>query len=368
MTTIHRQGHGVFVCISPWNFPLAIFLGQITAALVAGNTVIAKPAEQTSLIAYRAIQLMFEAGVPADAIQLLLGSGTEIGPRLLSDTRVSGVAFTGSTATAQVINQTLAARDCAIAPVIAETGGLNVMIVDSTALLEQVVRDVLRSAFASAGQRCSALRAIFIQEDVADHFIALLRGAMAELQVGDPRLHQTDVGPVIDQKARTKLEAHLSWLQQHGKFIAQAHSTPQQQAGDYILPTAYEIDHFSLLKEEQFGPLLHVIRFDAAELDQLIEEVNRSGYGLTLGIHSRNESMYRHIEQQLRVGNCYINRDQIGAVVGAQPFGGRGLSGTGPKAGGPHYLYRFSREVMIDELSDVRVNQPMADGVKHHAN
>jgi len=368
MISIQRQGHGVFVCISPWNFPLAIFLGQVTAALVAGNTVIAKPAEQTSLIAHRAIQLMLEAGVPAGAIQLVLGRGSEIGAQLLSDSRVSGVAFTGSIQTAQMINRTLAARDSAIVPVIAETGGLNVMIVDSTALLEQVVRDVLRSAFASAGQRCSALRAIFIQQDVADHFIELLRGAMAELRVGDPRLHETDVGPVIDTKARTKLEAHLNWLQQHGKLIAQAHSTPLEQAGDFILPTAYEIEHFSQLKEEQFGPILHVIRFDMTELDRLIQEVNHSGYGLTLGIHSRNESTYRHIEQQLRVGNCYINRDQIGAVVGAQPFGGRGLSGTGPKAGGPHYLYRFSHEVMVHDAPRTASVQPSAGkGVINHA-
>lgn len=351
VTTLQRQGVGVFVCISPWNFPLAIFLGQITAALVAGNTVIAKPAEQTSLIAYRATELMREAGVPAGVIQLLLGEGGTIGRVLLSDIRVAGVAFTGSTATAHAINRTLAARDAAVATLIAETGGQNVMLVDSTALLEQVVRDVMRSAFASAGQRCSALRVLFIQQEVAEPFLTLLQGAMAELTVGNPCLLATDVGPVIDNKARIKLERHLSWLQQHGRFIAQAPATEQTTNGDFILPTAYEIEHLAELTEEHFGPVLHVIRYAARDLDSVLDDINHSGFGLTLGIHSRNESMYRAIERKLRVGNCYINRDQIGAVVGAQPFGGRGLSGTGPKAGGPHYLYRFSCDRETEERS-----------------
>lgn len=348
---MQRQGYGVFVCISPWNFPLAIFLGQVVAALVAGNTVIAKPAEQTSLIADRAVTLMIEAGIPANAIQLLLGEGKLIGPKLLSDVHVAGVAFTGSTATAQQIHRLLAARETAIAPLIAETGGLNVMIVDSTALLEQVVRDVIRSAFASAGQRCSALRAIFIQQEVAEAFIALLQGAMAELRVGNPCDYATDVGPVIDARAREKLTAHLLWLQQHARLIAQTPVPETCAQGDFIAPTAYELNDFSELQEEQFGPILHLIRYQASDIDAVIDSVNRAGYGLTLGIHSRHQNFYQAVEQRCRVGNCYINRDQIGAVVGVQPFGGRGLSGTGPKAGGPHYLLRMSRPVVVDVVS-----------------
>ena len=366
MVSIRRQGHGVFVCISPWNFPLAIFLGQITAALVAGNSVIAKPAEQTSLIAFRAVELMLAAGFPNDVIQLLLGEGRAIGPMLLNDLRVRGVAFTGSTATAQHINRTLAARDCPIVPFIAETGGLNAMIVDSTALLEQVVRDVMRSAFASAGQRCSALRAILIQSDVADTFIALLRGAMAELRLGNPCDYATDVGPVIDQKAKAKLLMHLDWLKQNATLIAQVPVDTDLSQGDFIAPTAYELANFSQLKEEQFGPILHVIRFDAHELPRCIHEINHSGYGLTLGIHSRNESFYRLVESQLRVGNCYINRDQVGAVVGVQPFGGRGLSGTGPKAGGPHYLYRFSHDVTVD-MELAAISHSVQQGEHHES-
>ncbi|ENM5746562.1 bifunctional proline dehydrogenase/L-glutamate gamma-semialdehyde dehydrogenase PutA [Vibrio mimicus] len=340
---VSRQGRGVFVCISPWNFPLAIFLGQISAALVAGNTVIAKPAEQTSLIAYRAVELMQEAGFPAGTIQLLPGRGADIGSALTSHPAIAGVAFTGSTATAQRINQTLAQREAAPVPFIAETGGQNAMIVDSTALPEQVVRDVLRSVFASAGQRCSALRVLFVQQDIADRVITLIQGAMQELKVGVPHLHQTDVGPVIDEKAKQKLLAHIEHMSQTQKKIAQLTLGETCQHGDFVAPTAFEIDDIAALSEEQFGPILHIVRFKARELAQIVDKINQTGFGLTMGIHSRNETTYRWIEKHARVGNCYINRDQVGAVVGVQPFGGQGLSGTGPKAGGPHYLYRFTQ-------------------------
>ncbi|UOE86861.1 bifunctional proline dehydrogenase/L-glutamate gamma-semialdehyde dehydrogenase PutA [Vibrio splendidus] len=337
-----RQGRGVFVCISPWNFPLAIFLGQITAALVAGNTVVAKPAEQTSLIAARAVELMNEAGFPAGTIQLLPGRGAEIGSALTSHDAIAGVAFTGSTPTAQRINVSLATRNAKPVPFIAETGGQNAMIVDSTALPEQVVRDVIRSAFASAGQRCSALRVLYIQEDIADRVVALIHGAMDELSVGIPHLHKTDVGPVIDQNAKQKLLAHLENMTNTQKKVAQLSLGSDCEHGDFVPPSAFEIDDISCLKEEQFGPVLHIVRFKASELTQVVDQINQTGFGLTMGIHSRNETTYRWIEKHVRVGNCYINRDQVGAVVGVQPFGGQGLSGTGPKAGGPHYLYRFT--------------------------
>ncbi|MEF1173921.1 bifunctional proline dehydrogenase/L-glutamate gamma-semialdehyde dehydrogenase PutA, partial [Vibrio sinaloensis] len=340
---VSRQGRGVFVCISPWNFPLAIFLGQVTAALVAGNTVVAKPAEQTSLIAARAVALMHEAGFPAGTIQLLTGRGAEIGSALTSHPAIAGVAFTGSTATAQRINQTLAQRDAAPVPFIAETGGQNAMIVDSTALPEQVVRDVIRSAFASAGQRCSALRVLYVQEDIADRIVALIQGAMQELSVGKPYLHSTDVGPVIDAMAKAKLTKHIELMLSTEKKVAQLALSEEHEHGDFVAPSAFEIRDISCLKEEQFGPILHIVRFKASELTQVVEQINHTGFGLTMGIHSRNETTYRWIEKHARVGNCYINRDQVGAVVGVQPFGGQGLSGTGPKAGGPHYLFRFTQ-------------------------
>ncbi|MEZ8035575.1 bifunctional proline dehydrogenase/L-glutamate gamma-semialdehyde dehydrogenase PutA [Vibrio crassostreae] len=346
-----RQGRGVFVCISPWNFPLAIFLGQITAALVAGNTVVAKPAEQTSLIAARAVELMNEAGFPAGTIQLLPGRGAEIGSALTSHDAIAGVAFTGSTPTAQRINVSLASRNAKPVPFIAETGGQNAMIVDSTALPEQVVRDVIRSAFASAGQRCSALRVLYIQEDIADRVVGLIHGAMDELSVGIPHLHKTDVGPVIDQNAKQKLLAHLENMTNTQKKVAQLSLGTDCEHGDFVPPSAFEIDDISCLKEEQFGPVLHIVRFKASELAQVVDQINQTGFGLTMGIHSRNETTYRWIEKHVRVGNCYINRDQVGAVVGVQPFGGQGLSGTGPKAGGPHYLYRFT-DVHFSQLQD----------------
>ncbi|WP_318411498.1 bifunctional proline dehydrogenase/L-glutamate gamma-semialdehyde dehydrogenase PutA [Photobacterium leiognathi] len=344
---VSYQGRGVFVCISPWNFPLAIFLGQICAALAAGNTVVTKPAEQTSLIAYRAIELLLLTGIPHGVIQLLTGKGRDIGQQLISDERIAGVAFTGSTPTAQLINRTLMARECAPVPFIAETGGQNAMIVDSTALPEQVVRDVLRSAFASAGQRCSALRVLFVQQDIADRVIGLIQGAMAELSVGDPRLHATDVGPVIDSSAKDKLLSHIEQMKNQAQLICQTPLTSDCQLGEFVPPTAIEISNIDLLTQEHFGPILHIVRYKASELDQVIDQINKTGYGLTMGIHSRNERTYSEIESRAKVGNCYINRDQVGAVVGVQPFGGRGLSGTGPKAGGPHYLYRFMQPNVV---------------------
>ncbi|MCE0557006.1 bifunctional proline dehydrogenase/L-glutamate gamma-semialdehyde dehydrogenase PutA [Motilimonas sp. E26] len=347
--TSTRQGRGVFVCISPWNFPLAIFLGQISAALVAGNTVVAKPAEQTSLIAARAVDLMAEAGFPAGVIQYLPGRGTDIGHALTSHPAIAGVAFTGSTPTAQRINISLASRVAKPVPFIAETGGQNAMIVDSTALPEQVVRDVIRSAFASAGQRCSALRVLFIQQDIAERVIALIKGAMEELNVGLPYLHQTDVGPVIDSNAKQKLLTHIEHMSQTQRKVAQLPLNNACTEGDFVPPTAFEIDDISCLTQEHFGPILHIVRFKASELAQVVERINQTGFGLTMGIHSRNETTYRWIEQHARVGNCYINRDQVGAVVGVQPFGGQGLSGTGPKAGGPHYLYRFTEQHITEQ-------------------
>ncbi|MDD9156240.1 bifunctional proline dehydrogenase/L-glutamate gamma-semialdehyde dehydrogenase PutA [Aliivibrio sp. S4TY2] len=353
---IARQGRGVFVCISPWNFPLAIFLGQVTAALVAGNTVIAKPAEQTSLIAVRAMELLLETGIAPQAVHLLPGDGKTVGAPLTSDHRVAGVAFTGSTETAQLINRTLANRtvkDVGVAPVpfIAETGGQNAMIVDSTALPEQVVRDVMRSAFASAGQRCSALRVLFVQQDIADRIINLIKGAMAELKVGLPELHCTDVGPVIDLKAKEKLLAHIEKMTLEAHLVAQAELPDWSDNGDFVPPSAFEIESISQLENEQFGPILHIVRFKANEIDKVVSEINSTGFGLTMGIHSRNEVTYTRIEKNIKVGNCYINRDQVGAVVGVQPFGGQGLSGTGPKAGGPRYLFRYTQAQQISSTA-----------------
>lgn len=338
------EGRGTFVCISPWNFPLAIFLGQITAALATGNCVLAKPAETTGLIAFRAVQLAHEAGIPTDALQLLPGSGAEIGAYLVSQEQIGGVCFTGSTVTAQGINRSLAERQGPIVPLVAETGGQNAMLVDSTALPEQAVQDIADSAFKSAGQRCSALRVLYIQDDVADQVIDLLRGYMEELTVGDPIELETDVGPVIDEKAQDKLNQHIAAIQQYGRLITQAPLPDNAKQATFVAPTAIEIDQVSRLDEEKFGPILHIIRFKRDQLDAVIDDINGTGYGLTFGIHSRNETFAYDVARRIRVGNVYINRNQVGAIVGVQPFGGRGLSGTGPKAGGPHYLYSFMTE------------------------
>jgi len=338
------EGRGVFVCISPWNFPLAIFLGQVSAALVAGNTVIAKPAETTSLIAGRAVELFHQAGIPKPALQVVPGSGKEVGEVLLSDSRVSGVAFTGSTQTAKSINRQLAERDGAIATFIAETGGNNAMIVDSTALPEQVVNDAFHSAFASAGQRCSALRVLCVQDDIADRIVELINGCTDRWCLGNPEFIETDSGPVIDERAFLSLTQYIKSWQDKGHVLAQGPLPTTGEQGWFVPPTLIEIDSIKDLGPEQFGPVLHLLRYPANKLDELIDDINGMGYGLTLGIHSRNENTAAHIERRVRVGNCYINRNQIGAVVGVQPFGGCGLSGTGPKAGGPNYLQRFATE------------------------
>jgi RHH-type proline utilization regulon transcriptional repressor/proline dehydrogenase/delta 1-pyrroline-5-carboxylate dehydrogenase len=338
------HGRGAFVCISPWNFPLAIFTGQISAALVAGDTVIAKPAEQTPLVAARMVQLLHDAGIPGEVLQFLPGAGATVGARLVADDRIAGVTFTGSTETARVINKTLARRAGPIIPFIAETGGQNAMIVDSSALPEQVVMDVLRSAFASAGQRCSALRVLFLQRDVAARVLRLLKGAMAELSVGDPAFLKTDVGPVIDEQARGMLEAHAKHMQRDGRLIYQVELPPETAHGTFFAPRAYAIDSLDRLEREVFGPVLHVINYSSNKLDNVIAAINKTGYGLTLGIHSRIDETVRYIQERAHVGNTYVNRDIIGATVGVQPFGGEGLSGTGPKAGGPHYLQRFATE------------------------
>ena len=338
------HGRGVFLCISPWNFPLAIFTGQVVAALVTGNSVIAKPAEQTPLIAARAISLMLEAGVPPGVLHLLPGEGARVGGALVNDQRISGVVFTGSTGTARLINRQLAEREGPIVPLIAETGGLNVMLVDATALPEQVVDDALTSAFGSAGQRCSALRVMYLQEDIADSVIEMLAGAMRELQLGDPAALATDVGPVIDLDARQMLERHEQRMRREATLLWRCELTANHAPGYFFAPQVYEIKRLSQLPNEVFGPVLHIIRYQVSDLRQVMDDINASGYGLTLGVHSRIDGFAREVFDSTRVGNTYINRNMVGAVVGVNPFGGQGLSGTGPKAGGPHYLLRFVTE------------------------
>ncbi|MFA3917977.1 bifunctional proline dehydrogenase/L-glutamate gamma-semialdehyde dehydrogenase PutA [Ruegeria hyattellae] len=328
---------GIFTCISPWNFPLAIFTGQISAALATGNAVLAKPAGQTPLIAFRAVQLMREAGVPRDVLQLLPG-GPEVGAALTSDARVSGVAFTGSTSTALKIRAAMAENMTPGCPLIAETGGLNAMIVDSTALPEQAVQSIIESAFQSAGQRCSALRCLYLQEDIAEDVLAMLQGAMDALCLGDPWWIKTDCGPVIDEQARQGIADHIAKARAEGRVLKELPTPPE---GIFIAPTLIEISGIAALEREIFGPVLHVARFKAAELDQVIDAINATGYGLTFGLHTRIDDRVQHITEAVHAGNIYVNRNQIGAIVGSQPFGGEGLSGTGPKAGGPHYMARF---------------------------
>ena len=342
------EGGGVFCCISPWNFPLAIFSGQITAALAAGNAVIAKPAEQTPLIAAAGVRLMHRAGIPEEVLSLLPGDGATVGGALVADPRVTGVCFTGSTEVAQIINRTLAQRDGPIYPLIAETGGLNAMIVDSSALPEQVTRDVLISAFQSAGQRCSALRVLFVQEDVADKMLAMICGAAEELAVGDPAYLATDIGPVIDAEAQSLLDGHIKRMRGEAKLLKQVKLGPGTGNGSFVTPVAFELDRLSRLQREVFGPVLHVIRFAGERLEAVVDAVNATGYGLTHGIHTRVDETRDFILSRIQAGNAYVNRNQIGAVVGVQPFGGEGLSGTGPKAGGPHYVPRFASERATD--------------------
>jgi RHH-type proline utilization regulon transcriptional repressor/proline dehydrogenase/delta 1-pyrroline-5-carboxylate dehydrogenase len=344
--TYELRGRGVFVCISPWNFPLAIFLGQVAAALAAGNAVVAKPAEQTPLVGFEAIRLLHEAGVPGDVVHLLPGDGA-IGAALVADPRIAGIAFTGSTEVAKAINRVLAARTGPIVPLIAETGGINTLVADSSALPEQLVADVLRSAFNSAGQRCSAARVLFLQAEIADKVGAMLAGALAELRLGDPGLISTDIGPVIDDAARHALERHCARLGGTARLIGKLDLPPGTEHGSFFAPRLFEIDAIDRLEGEVFGPVLHIIRWTSDKLADLIAAINRTGFGLTLGIHSRIDETVRQIVAGVRVGNIYVNRNMVGAVVGVQPFGGEGLSGTGPKAGGPRYLARFAVERVV---------------------
>jgi len=344
---LRYRGRGVFVCISPWNFPLAIFTGQIAGALAAGNTVVAKPAEQTPLIASEAVKLLYAAGIPPGALHLVPGDGA-IGAKLTADRRVAGVAFTGSTEVARRINRALAAKDGPIVPLIAETGGINAMIVDATALPEQVTDDVIASAFRSAGQRCSALRLLCLQDDIAERVLDMVAGAARELALGDPRLPATQMGPVIDAEAKQRLDRRIAEMETRGavRFRWDA-ERPLPAAGTYVAPCIIELDRARELKEEVFGPLLHVVRWTSGGLDALIDDIAGNGTALTLGVHSRIEGAIERIVARLANGNVYVNRNMIGAVVGSQPFGGSGLSGTGPKAGGPNYLRRFAREQVV---------------------
>jgi RHH-type proline utilization regulon transcriptional repressor/proline dehydrogenase/delta 1-pyrroline-5-carboxylate dehydrogenase len=344
--TLRLHGRGVFATISPWNFPLAIFTGMTVAALAAGNTVLAKPAEQTPLIAALAVRLCHEAGIPDDVLQLVPGDG-KVGAALTSDPRLAGVAFTGSTDTAHAINRALATREGPLATLIAETGGQNALIVDSSALPEQVTRDVMASAFQSAGQRCSALRVVYLQADIADSTLEMIRGGFEALVVGDPDRVETDVGPVIDTEAKAALDKHVAAMKKAGCRLWRRDLPKGARAGTFVAPTIIEIGSIHELTRENFGPVLHVVRWQAGNLAGVIDEINSTGFGLTLGLHSRIDSVRHFVEAHARVGNLYVNRNQIGAVVGSQPFGGEGLSGTGPKAGGPHYLPRFAIERVV---------------------
>lgn len=344
---LRHRGRGVFVCISPWNFPLAIFLGQVSAGLVAGNTVVAKPAEQTPLIAAEAVRIMHAAGVPASALQLVPGDG-KVGAALVADARVAGVAFTGSTEVARLINRALAAKDAPIVPLIAETGGINPMIVDATALPEQVADDVVTSAFRSAGQRCSALRLLCVQEDVADRIVEMIAGAARQLKLGDPRDPSTHVGPVIDAEAKAKLDRWIADQHKAGRVRFRWDDSRALPAhGTFVPPAIIALERARDLREEVFGPILHVVRWRTDEFDSLLNEIAANGYALTLGVHSRIDSTIEEVVARLPHGNCYVNRNMIGAVVGTQPFGGTGLSGTGPKAGGPSYLKRLTTEQVV---------------------
>jgi RHH-type transcriptional regulator, proline utilization regulon repressor / proline dehydrogenase / delta 1-pyrroline-5-carboxylate dehydrogenase len=340
---LRLRGRGVFVAISPWNFPLAIFLGQVGAALMAGNAVVAKPAEQTPLIADLAVRILHEAGVPKAALHLVPGDG-RVGARLVEHKDVAGVVFTGSTEVARIINRTLANKDAAIVPLIAETGGINAMIVDATALPEQVADDVVMSAFRSAGQRCSALRLLCVQDDVADRMIEMIAGNARELKIADPREISTQIGPVIDCEAKDKLDGHVEAMKRSAK-VHYAGEAPS--VGTYVAPHIFELNKPHDLAQEVFGPVLHVVRYKANRLEEVLRAIEGSGYGLTLGVHSRIDATVERVVQALSVGNVYVNRNMIGAVVGVQPFGGHGLSGTGPKAGGPHYLLRFATEQTV---------------------
>ena len=345
-----NPARGIFACISPWNFPLAIFSGQVAAALAAGNGVLAKPAETTPAIAAWAVAHLHEAGVPRDVLHLLPGDGAVVGRALTSDARIGGVAFTGSTATARAIQAAMAEGCAPGTPLIAETGGLNAMVVDSTALPEQAIRDILTSAFQSAGQRCSALRCVYVQEDIAPAFTRMLQGAMDELAMGDPWDLSTDIGPVIDAAAQAKITTHVARAEAEGRLIHRLHAP---EDGLFVAPTLIRVDGIADLEEEIFGPVLHLATFKAGTLDAVIADINATGYGLTFGLHTRVDDRVQAAAQAVRAGNIYANRNQIGAIVGSQPFGGEGLSGTGPKAGGPHYLPRFTAAPVTDAVAFV---------------
>jgi len=359
--TLQQEPLGVVACISPWNFPLAIFLGQVSAALAAGNAVVAKPAEQTSLIAVEAVRLLHDAGVPEEVLHLVPGDGPSVGGPLVANPTVKGVVFTGSTDTAKTINRSLIDAGKFDATLIAETGGINAMIVDSTALLEQAVTDVVNSAFQSAGQRCSACRLVCVQEDIADRFNEMLAGAMAELTIGDPAKLSTDVGPVIDKEALDNIEHHIKEMETSARLIARAREIENNVDGTFVRPIAFEIGAIRDLKREVFGPVLHVVRFNAKHLNTLIDEINDLGFGLTMGIHTRIDETMENIAARARIGNIYVNRNQIGAVVGVQPFGGEGLSGTGPKAGGPHYLSALTHRDRSNDQTGISVIDHEAD-------
>jgi RHH-type proline utilization regulon transcriptional repressor/proline dehydrogenase/delta 1-pyrroline-5-carboxylate dehydrogenase len=345
--SLRLRGKGVFACISPWNFPLAIFTGQVAAALAAGNAVIAKPAEQTPVTAALAVQLLHAAGVPPQILQFLPGEGGTVGAALTRDPRIAGVAFTGGTDTARLIERSLAARTGGIATLIAETGGLNAMIVDSSALPEQVVLDAVASGFNSAGQRCSALRVLLLQNEIAPRVLELLAGYMDELRIGDPALLSTDVGPVIDRDALAMLQQHADRITSGGAWHHRVKLPPEARNGRFFAPLVVELPSLQALEREIFGPIVHVVRYRASDMDKVLDAVNAMGYGLTLGVHTRIDAVAQRIASRARVGNVYVNRNMIGAVVGVQPFGGMGLSGTGPKAGGPHYLHRFGTEQTV---------------------
>ncbi|MFT7287389.1 MAG: RHH-type proline utilization regulon transcriptional repressor/proline dehydrogenase, partial [Halieaceae bacterium] len=355
---VHSQARGIITCISPWNFPLAIFTGQIAAALVAGNGVMAKPAETTPLIAATAVRLLHTAGVPRAVLQFLPGDGAVTGRALTASATVDGVCFTGSTATARAINQSMAEHMAASAPLIAETGGINVGVVDSTALPEQVIRDTLASAFQSAGQRCSALRVLYVQEDVADILLKMLFGAMDELELGDPWELSTDLGPLINETARVAIQNYVDAAKAQGRLLKQL-SVPK--VGHFVGPAVIEVGGLEDIDKEIFGPILHVARFRAEDFDKVLEQVNASGYGLTFGLHTRIEERVKAVSTAVHAGNIYVNRNQIGAVVESQPFGGEGLSGTGPKAGGPRYVQRFLRPLPKPPTHDQATQEPAVD-------
>jgi len=363
------EARGVVLCISPWNFPLAIFLGQVAATIATGNTVLAKPAEQTGLIALRTVEMMKSVGLPDHVVQVVIARGSDVGNTIIPDRRIQTVMFTGSTETGTLISQTLAERTGDQVPLIAETGGQNCMVVDSTALPEQVVDDVISSGFQSAGQRCSALRVLFLQEDIADNIITMLQGALAELHIGNPAELSTDIGPVIDQKALDALNAHVEYMASHGKLLYQCNLSDDvidDNGHFFFAPRLYEIDNINVLKKEVFGPCVHIVRFKGDEIEQVIDDINGTGFGLTMGIHTRIGHRAIDLAKLSRAGNIYINRNMIGAIVGVQPFGGRGLSGTGPKAGGPNYLTRLVKEKATPD--DNTINFPPENAPKLKGN